>query len=177
VNLGKVGATTFFAATGIAFDRSRNLAGELKSAPNDRVLRISFPADARKSFVLAFSGTGHAPGVPLPDGRAIPLVVDNLTMLSLTRQLSPLVTGNIQFVDRPVMGNGVPVVSQLAQKDAHVQVRLQVSGLAPDGFTIGFHRLLELPALRMEKPDVEQRLRRVGIRFDGTFVCGERSGS
>ena len=77
------------------FDKSRNLGPELVQAPNHRRIQISFPGDGGKSYVLALSLTGCKPGIPLPDGRVIPLVPDKLTEATVRYVLPPLLTGNI----------------------------------------------------------------------------------
>jgi hypothetical protein len=55
---------------------------------------ISFPGQANKAFLMAISATGVRPGLPLPDGRQIPLVLDTLALVSITPGLAPFVTGN-----------------------------------------------------------------------------------
>jgi hypothetical protein len=94
-NLGVVGNTGAGSCLGVIFDRSRNLGPELIQAPNHRRIRISFPGDANKSYVLALSLSGCKPGVPLRDGRVIPLNPDNLTVATVQYSLPPLLAGNL----------------------------------------------------------------------------------
>ena len=81
--------------SGLVFDRSRNLQTLLKYAPNDRAIEISFPRGGGSPFVLALSVSGYTPGVPLPDGRHIPLNPDPLTVLTAKQALPPLLVNNI----------------------------------------------------------------------------------
>jgi hypothetical protein len=80
---------------GITFDQSRNLAPIRINAPNDRTIRISFPSDPLKSYVMAASYTGSQPGVTLPDGRVIALTPDLLTVLSVAGSVGAILTGNV----------------------------------------------------------------------------------
>jgi len=106
VNLGVV-ATTASAPMGMTFDRSRNLGPELRTAPNHRIIRVSFPGDAGKPYVLALGLSGYTPGVSLPDGRVIPLNPDHLTLFTASRAVPPLLVGNIGVLD----SNGEAVVT------------------------------------------------------------------
>jgi len=66
---------------------------------------ISFPGHANKAFMMAISGTGVRPGLPLPDGRQIPLVFDTLALVSIMPGLAPFVTGNTgQLLDQNAEG-------------------------------------------------------------------------
>jgi len=56
----------------------RHLAWTMDQRPNDRSLRVSFPGEGGRSYVVALSATGTRPGPALPDGRVIPLIVDGL---------------------------------------------------------------------------------------------------
>lgn len=62
--------------------------------------RVSLPMWANRSFLLAVSMSGVRPGMKLPDGRTIPLIMDNLAFLSVTLGLAPFVTGNVGTLDR-----------------------------------------------------------------------------
>jgi hypothetical protein len=80
---------------GVTFDRSRNLAPILINAANDRTIRISFPTDPLKAYVMAASLTGSQPGVTLPDGRVIALTPDLLTVLTVAGPFGSILTGNV----------------------------------------------------------------------------------
>ena len=69
------------------------------AAPNDRVINVDFPGDAGRPYVVAFSQSGFSPGVPLPDGRTIPLNLDGLTLLTANVALPPFLTGNTGVLD------------------------------------------------------------------------------
>ncbi|MBN2490773.1 MAG: hypothetical protein JXQ29_07995 [Planctomycetes bacterium] len=92
-NVGAL-ATFSVAVTGLAFEHGRNLSAHQTSAPNNRILIVSFPADWGKSYVVAFSFSGYTPGIPLPDGRTIPLTPDALTALTVQQALPPLLRHN-----------------------------------------------------------------------------------
>jgi len=98
-NLGVFGSTGAGSCLGVAFDRSRNLGPELITAPNDRIIRLSFPGDAGKSYVFALSLSGCKPGVTLLDGRVIALNPDNLTVATSQFPIPPLLSGNIGVLD------------------------------------------------------------------------------
>ena len=80
--------------TGLVFDRSLNLCSELVTAPNDRVLHLSFPGDEGRGYIVALGLTGYTPGLQLADGRMIPISPDNLTFLTAIQQVPPYVVGN-----------------------------------------------------------------------------------
>lgn len=46
-------------------------------------LRIRSAAESGLTYVCAFSASGSVPGIPLPDGRVVPLNIDAITLLSL----------------------------------------------------------------------------------------------
>lgn len=94
-NLGTVYSSPTSYVQTAAFVDSRNLAGLMNTPPNDRFISVSFPSQVGKSYVLAFSLTGSNPGVPLSDGRVVPLTPDSLTSLTTTQSLPPLLTNNI----------------------------------------------------------------------------------
>jgi hypothetical protein len=88
-------ATFSSGCSGLAFDRSLNLSANQTTAPNDRILIVSFPSDWGKGYLVAFSLMGFAPGVRLPDGRTIPLLPDLLTFVTVQQSLPPLLKNNL----------------------------------------------------------------------------------
>lgn len=58
-------------------------------------VQIADPALASKPYVVALGVTGTRPGVPLADGRRVPLVVDAVTFSSLTNRLGGLLSGAV----------------------------------------------------------------------------------
>lgn len=84
---------------GLVFDRSNNLGRVLVTGPNNRGLRVSFPNSPGKGYVVGFSLTASTPGIPLSDGRIIPLAPDNLTIVTAQQPLPPLITNNIGTLD------------------------------------------------------------------------------
>jgi len=89
--VGSVGGNPY----GIAVDQGRNLAPQLVSAPNNRVVRVDFPGQPGRAYVLALSLSGYSPGITLPDGRVIPLNVDSLVLLTARGPLPPVLVNNI----------------------------------------------------------------------------------
>ncbi|MBN2492560.1 MAG: hypothetical protein JXQ29_17055 [Planctomycetes bacterium] len=106
-NLGAVG-NSGSNAFGVVFDRSRNLASELAKAPRQWNIRISFPGDAGRAYVLAFSYSGYTPGLPLPDGRVVPLVLDTLALLTARGAVPPFLTHNVGVLN--ASGSAVAVL-------------------------------------------------------------------
>jgi hypothetical protein len=96
--LGTV-ATLPAPVTGIVLDQSCNLGSQLMTFGNDRIIRVSFPTDAGKPFVVALGLSGFYPGVKLPDGRVIPLNLDPLVALTAGMSIPPAFTGNIGLLD------------------------------------------------------------------------------
>jgi hypothetical protein len=95
MSTGTVGTLPNAGINGMVFDRSRNLAPILNTPPNDRIIRLSFPGDAGRPYVLALSLSGFTPGIALSDGRVIPLSPDALTFLTASQSIPPLLAGNI----------------------------------------------------------------------------------
>lgn len=93
VNTGRVG-TAASLAYGLTFDRSRNLSATLLGVPNDRLVHVSFPNAPGAPFAFALSASGDAPGLPLADGRAVPLVRDPLFDVTAGGALYPVLFGN-----------------------------------------------------------------------------------
>lgn len=83
-------ATGVLTTYGMEIEGSRNLCSELVAAPNARRIRISFPLNGGKPYVIAASFSGPRPATPLGDGRQINLVPDTLTQLTLAGPLPPL---------------------------------------------------------------------------------------
>ena len=97
--VGSVGTLVPFAGSALTFDQSRNLAPVLQAPPNKRSIRVSFPSDANKPYVLALGVSGYTPGLRLPGGRVVPLNVDNLTIATVQGPIPPLLTNNIGVLD------------------------------------------------------------------------------
>ena len=77
---------------------SRNL-HSVRTATGMYDVRINIPSDGGKSYLLGFSFTGVVPALPLPDGRRLPLVVDNLTFLTVNNLSAPYFTGTVGILD------------------------------------------------------------------------------
>lgn len=78
---------------GVMLDRNRNVAPVLQQAPNDRVVRISFPNSPGRAFGFALSVSGYFPGLPV-GGRVLPLVPDSVFLATAQGPLAPILTGN-----------------------------------------------------------------------------------
>jgi len=85
---------------------SRHLAWHMVQRPNGRTLQLSFPGEAGRPYVVGLSQSGIRPGVPLPDGRVVPIVPDPLTALSLRGGLPGVLeqtTGTLDTSGRAVV--------------------------------------------------------------------------
>jgi hypothetical protein len=71
----------------------------LQTIGNDRIIRVSFPSDAGKAYVVALGLSGFHPGLKLPDGRVIGLNFDALVGLTATGSIPPVFQGNIGTLD------------------------------------------------------------------------------
>ena len=101
---------------------SRHLSWFMNSAPNDRYLDLSFPGEGGYAYAVGLTFTGVRPGPLLSDGREIPLLVDQLTLISLT--------GGVPGV----LENTLGILS--AQGRARVRVNLNPFGSALKGLRI-----------------------------------------
>jgi len=101
---------------------SRHLSWTVNSAPNDRYLDLSFPGEGGYNYAVGLTMTGVRPGPLLSDGRELPLVADQLTLLSLT--------GGVPGV----LENTVGALS--AQGRARVRINLNPFGSALKGLKI-----------------------------------------
>jgi hypothetical protein len=101
---------------------SRHLSWTMNAAPNDRYLDLSFPGEGGLNYAVGLTLSGVRPGPLLSDGREIPLVVDEATLLSLT--------GGVPGV----LENTVGVLS--AQGRAQVRINLNAFGSALKGLKI-----------------------------------------
>jgi len=77
------GSQNWWPGPGVLRTGSRHLAWYMDNRPNGRSLHLSFPGETGLNYAVGLSLTGIRPGIPLRDGRTIPLVPDNLTWLSL----------------------------------------------------------------------------------------------
>lgn len=78
--------------------RGRNVGTTQRVGGHWRV-DIDFPGEAGAGYALAASISGTSPGVPLPDGRTIPLLADVVTGLALQGGLAPILRNNIGILD------------------------------------------------------------------------------
>ncbi len=76
----------------------RNIHGN-RTAPAKYDINISFPAESSHPYVVGLGYTGVRPALPLPDSRRIPLILDDLTVLSIRNQLSPFATNTVGILD------------------------------------------------------------------------------
>ena len=87
---------------------------------------------ANRPYLLAFGMSGVRPGMPLPDGRNIPMRMDDLAFLSLTGRLAPFITNNIGTLDNT--GLGVARVDVSAFGKALNGVRLWLCAIVLDPY-------------------------------------------
>jgi len=78
---------------------SRHLTWFLTAPPNGRILKLDFPGEGGRNYVVGFSLTGVRPGPLLPDGRRIPLAVDALTVATVNGGLGPVITNTVGHLD------------------------------------------------------------------------------
>ncbi len=97
-------ATTSYVYSHVFPDRGRNLT-VIRQGATLRDFAISIPADAGRNYVLGLSVTGTTAGVPLADGRRIPLTIDPVTAASVNGVLGPILTGHVGTLD--ASGRGV----------------------------------------------------------------------
>ena len=128
--------TTWSAGTGtpmpysLEVEGSREVQPILKVVPNGRQILLSFPGRGGLAYVCAVGISGIRPGLPLPDGRVIHLVVDRITLASLAGALDPLIPNRVGVLsksgtattglDLNLLGNavqGLPIVFQVVVLD------------------------------------------------------------
>jgi hypothetical protein len=93
------GTGTLWARSDLTRRDSRHLTWFMNRAPHDRSLRLSFPGEAGRSYVVGLTLSGADSGIPLPDGRTIPLNFDGLTAVSVTGSLPSIMTGTVGVLD------------------------------------------------------------------------------
>jgi len=93
------GTGTLWARSDLTRRDSRHLTWVMNRAPHDRSLRLSFPGEAGRPYVVGLTLSGAHPGIPLPDGRTIPLNFDGLTAVSVTGSLPSILTGTVGVLD------------------------------------------------------------------------------
>lgn len=79
---------------------SRHLTWFMNRAPHDRTLALSFPREPGRPYVAGLSMHGASPGVPLPDGRTLPLNPDPITALSVQGGIPGILSGTVGVLDR-----------------------------------------------------------------------------
>jgi len=79
--------------------QDRHLAWFMDQAPNGRSLRLDFPAEGGRPYVVAFGMSGPRPGVRLADGRPVPINPDPLTWASLSGGLGSILKGTVGVLD------------------------------------------------------------------------------
>ena len=84
--------------SGMCFDQGRNVVPVKVGSPNHYRIDLSFPGFAGKSYILAMSLTGFAPGIPI-GGRVVQLVPDDLFVLSVKGLLAPFLVKNVGVLD------------------------------------------------------------------------------
>ncbi len=111
---------------------SRHLVWRLTAAPNDRTLTLDFPGEAGRPYVVAASVSGVRPGLPVGDGRVIPITPDALTTIALAGGVPGVIDGTVGRLD--------------AQGRATVRIRLNAIAPAIRGARIWFAAAVLDPA-------------------------------
>jgi len=88
-----------FQRTSFARAGGRHLSWKQTVPLNDRILNLSFPGEGGRPFVVGASLNGTCPGLPLKDGRVIPLAIDVLTGLCLSGGIPGLLEGTVGLLD------------------------------------------------------------------------------
>jgi hypothetical protein len=117
---------------------SRHLAWFMNAPPNGRSLKLDFPGEGGRPYVVAFGMSGTRPGVPLVDGRTIPLNVDGLTHASVHGGLGSVLAGTVGWLDAQGRASVVVDTNALGQalKGLRVwAVALLLDTLSPAGFS------------------------------------------
>jgi len=78
---------------------ANHLGWQLTRAPNDRLLRVSFPGEPGRLYIAAASLSGPGPGFALPDGRVVPLLLDAMTVVSLVGGVPGLLENTVGILD------------------------------------------------------------------------------
>lgn len=92
------GSGVLWLRTDLLRKQSRHLTWFMNKAPHDRRLVLSYPAEAGRPYVLGLSMSGASPGVPLADGRTLPLNPDALTAVCAKGGIPGVVTGTIGYL-------------------------------------------------------------------------------
>jgi hypothetical protein len=79
--------------------QDRHLAWFMDRAPNGRSLRLDFPGEGGRAYVVAFGMSGPRPGVRLADGRPVPINPDALTWASVSGGLGSILRGTVGVLD------------------------------------------------------------------------------
>lgn len=79
--------------------RGNHLAWKLTAPPNDRLLHLSFPGEGGRDYVVGASLSGVSPGLPLADGRVVPVTFDGLTRLGLAGGIPGVLEGTLGRLD------------------------------------------------------------------------------
>jgi hypothetical protein len=96
--LQKVASFSTTTVANVLFLEGRNIQST-RTGPGQYTVNLSLPPDASRPYVMGVGITGVVPALPLPDGRRIPLVLDDLALLSIQGLLAPIVTGTVGALD------------------------------------------------------------------------------
>jgi hypothetical protein len=86
------------AATDLAFRGGRNVSTRRLGPGNRWAFELSFPNEAGHGYVLALSGSGFTPGVPVGH-LTLPLVPDGLLVASVSGSLGAVLRGGVGLLD------------------------------------------------------------------------------
>lgn len=128
----------------LAFVYGRNLQ-TIQTGKGTWDVNLNVKGEAGNNFVIALSAAGTAPGVPLPDGRLIPLAPDVLTFATING-LAPFFTGNQGTLDATDSGLAKIDVSSLPA--AANGVRIWIGALTLDN--TGVKTVVDSTVLKIE---------------------------
>jgi len=116
--------------TGLVRVGCRHLSWHMDRLPNGRSLHLSFPGEGGRPYVVGLTLKGFRPGTPLPDGRVLPLIPDDLTVLCLQGGLAGVLENTVGRLDKS--GRAVVKVDTNAFGSALKGQRLWASALVLD---------------------------------------------
>jgi len=85
--------------TGLTRVGSRHLSWHMDRLPNGRSLHLSFPGEGGRAYLVGLTLKGFRPGTPLPDGRVVPLLPDDLTVLCLQGGIAGVLENTVGRLD------------------------------------------------------------------------------
>jgi len=127
-----VGITTFSPDYHSCLIRKNGLAftWKLLVPPNRRQLEVTFAGEGGRPYVVGVSASGPYPGVPVGDGRVIPLQPDAITWACLRGGIPGLISNTVGILDR--LGSARIILDANPLGPAARGLRLSVAAIVID---------------------------------------------